>query len=333
MDEPFKRRHAVCLNADGKRNAPMRKTAPPPKASLSLTSFFSADDILPHQEEVSRNQLIRQLLMHLANGHGLMGVDSYFDAIIERENANDTVVSNGIAIPHARLSDLQRPYVGVATSAKGIAFAEDEPPVHLILLVLIPRDQPGLYLQILRALAGILRDRDAARAVSQLKTPEEVMRFFERGGMVLPDYVCAADIMNDEFIALRNNDNLKTCIDCFIANQINEIPVLDRDGDMVGVVSAGALLKVCLPEYLLWMSDLSPIVNFEPFTTILRNEQNTWLSDILLQDFASVQMKAPAVSVAGEMTRHNSSRCYVLNGKKLMGIINLPRFLNKIFRE
>ena len=243
------------------------------------------------------------------------------------------MVSNGIAIPHARLDDLQRPYVGVATSAKGISFSEDHPPVHLILLVLIPRNQPGLYLQILRALANILRDRDAARSVSQLATAEEVMRFFERGGMVLPDYVCAADIMDDEFISLRDNDNLKTCIDCFIAKQINEIPVLDRDGDMVGIVRAGVLLKVCLPEYLLWMSDLSPIVNFEPFTAILHNEQSTWLSEILLEDFASVQMKAPAVSVAGEMTRHNASRCYVLNGKKLMGVINLPLFLNKVFRE
>ncbi len=311
----------------------MLKSAPPPKTNLSLTSFFSADDILIHQEEVSRNQVIRLLLAHLANGHGIMEVDAYYNAIIERENASDTVVSNGIAIPHARLDDLQRPYVGVATSAQGIQFTEDQPPVHLILLVLIPRDQPGLYLQILRALANILRDRDAAKSVSQMKTPDEVMRFFERGGMVLPDYVCAADIMSDEFIALRDNDNLKTVIDCFIAKQITEIPVLDRDGDMSGIVRAGALLKVCLPEYLLWMSDLSPIVNFEPFTTILRNEQSTWLSDILLEDFAAVQMKAPAVSVAAEMTRHNASRCYVLNGKKLMGVINLPRFLNKVFRE
>ncbi|HNX05171.1 MAG TPA: PTS sugar transporter subunit IIA [Opitutales bacterium] len=311
----------------------MRKTPPPPKTSLALTSFFSSDDILIHAEDVSRNEVIRQLLVHLANGHGLMEIDTYYTAIIERENASDTVVSNGIAIPHARLDNLQRPYVGVATSAKGIPFAEDKQPVHLILLVLIPRDQPGLYLQILRALANVLRDREAAESVSQLKTADEVMRFFERGGMVLPDYVCAADIMSDEFIAMRDNDNLKTCIDSFIANQQSEIPVLDRDGDLVGVVSAETLLKVCLPDYVLWMSDLSPIVNFEPFTKVLRNEQNTWLSEFLLQDFAAVQMSAPAVSVAGEMTRHNSSRCYVLNGKKLMGIISLPRFLNKIFRE
>lgn len=311
----------------------MRKKVAPTKSSLALTSFFSADDILIHQEDISRNQLIQHLLMHLASGHGIMEVDGYYNAIIERENANDTVVANGISIPHARLDALQRPYVCVATSAKGIPFADDKPAVHLILLVLIPRDQPGLYLQILRSLASILRDRNAARTVSHLKSAEEVMRFFERGGMVLPEYVCAADIMRDELTTLRNNDNLKTAIDCFIGENLSEIPVVDRDGDMVGVVSAGTLLKVCLPDYLLWMSDLSPIINFEPFTSVLHNEQNTWLSDILLNEYASVQMNAPAVSVAGEMTRRNASKCYVLNGKKLMGIIDLPIFLSKVFRE
>lgn len=311
----------------------MRKTATQSKANLALASFFSADDILIRQDGVTRNQLIRDMLNLMAASHGITETDDYYKAVIDREDASDTVVSRGIAIPHARLDNIQRPYIAVATSQKGVLFAEDKPPVHLILLVLIPNDQPALYLQIIRAMTSILRDHSAARSVAQLNSAEEVMRFFERGGMVLPDYVCAADIMDSTFDFLRNNDNLKTAIDCFIAKQLSEIPVLDRDGDMVGVVSAGALLKVCLPEYLLWMADLSPIVNFEPFTNVLRNEQNTWLSEILSPDFSSVQVSSPAISVAGEMTRQNTSTCYVLNGKKLVGIIDLPLFLNKIFRE
>ena len=311
----------------------MRKKTAPAKNSITLTSFFSVDDILIHQEQISRNQLIRQMLSHLADLHGFMDVDALYNSVIERENVNDTVVSNGLAIPHARIDDLQKPYVAVATSERGIPFAKDKPSAHLILLVLIPRDQPGLYLQILRALATILRDKNASRSASQLKDASEVMRFFERGGMVLPEYVCAADIMRDEIISLRDNDTLKTAIDCFIGEHLSEIPVVDRDGEMVGIVSAGTLLKVCLPEHLLWMSDLSPIINFEPFTNVLYNEQTTWLSEILQNDYAMVQMNAPAVSVAGEMTRRNTSKCYVLNGKKLMGIIDLPAFLNKVFRE
>ena len=311
----------------------MNKTPNKPKAALTLSSFFSAADILVNQSAAGRDALIRKMLERLADRHKLGDIESYFRAIIERESSSDTVLSRGIALPHARIDDIDKPYVEVATSAQGIAFAENKQPVNLILLVLIPSDQPGFYLQIIRAMTSILRDPGTSKKLAGMSSPEEVMRFFERGGLVLPDYVCAADIMDSSFDSLRNNDNLKSAIDAFIAKNLSEIPVLDNDGDMVGVVSVNSLLKVCLPEYLLWMSDLSPIINFEPFTDVLRKEQSSSLSDILDKDFPAVQMSAPAISVAGEFTRRNCTACYVLNDKKLVGVIDLPLFLNKIFRE
>lgn len=312
----------------------MHKTAEKQKSALKLTSFFSVDDILVQQEGLHRNGLIRAMLEHLAKRHGFQEIDTYYNAVIERENTENTMVADGIAVPHGRIDGLAKPYVCVATSELGIQFhAGSGKPVHLVLMVLIPRDQPAFYLQILRALATIMRDPDAPKAVAALKTPGEVMKFFERSGMTLPSHVCAADIMYDPSIVLHSNDSLKTAIDCFISKSVSEIPVVDRDGDMVGVVSAGALLKVCLPDYLLWMSDLSPIINFEPFANVLRKEQSAWLSDILATTYSSVQIDAPAVSVAAELTRNNASRCYVLNDKKLVGVIDLPVFLNKVFRE
>ncbi|MBO7654771.1 MAG: PTS sugar transporter subunit IIA [Kiritimatiellae bacterium] len=310
----------------------MKKNQAPAKLSLHLSSFLSADNVLIHQEGLTRDDLIRKMLKQIAAAHGIH-TEEYYQAVIDRERVVDTVVANGIAIPHARVDKLDRPYVSLATTRDGIVFADDKPPVHLIMLVLIPTDQPALYLQFLKAVSVIAHGENAANRIAALTTPEEVFRYFERGGTVLPDYVCATDIMNTQFDFLRKNDSLKAAIDCFISKQISEIPVLDRDGDMIGIVSAKALLKVCLPDYLLWMDDLSPIINFQPFANVLRNEENTWLSDILSEEFASVQMSDPAISVASQMTNRNVSTCYVLNGKKLIGIIRLPQFLNKIFRE
>ncbi len=311
----------------------MNKPRNKPKDALTLSSFFSAADILIEQDAIDRDGLIRKMLECLAAHHNLADTESYFQAILERESSNDTVLSRGIALPHARIDNLDKPFVAVATSRQGVAFDGNKPPVHLILLVLIPSNQPGLYLQIIRSMASILRDPDTSKKLAELSSPEDVMRFFERGGLVLPDYVCAADIMDSAFDALRNNDNLQSAIDSFIAKDLSEMPVLDNDGDMVGVVSVNSLLKVCLPEYLLWMSDLSPIINFEPFTDVLRKEQSSSLADILVKDFPSVQMSAPAISVAGEFAHRDCSVCYVLNDKKLVGMIGPPLFLKKIFRE
>ncbi|MFW5808155.1 MAG: CBS domain-containing protein, partial [Spirochaetota bacterium] len=114
---------------------------------------------------------------------------------------------------------------------------------------------------------------------------------------------------------------------------MNEIPVVDADGDLVGVVTAYELLHVCLPDYILWMDDLSPILNFEPFSHILQNESSTWLAEIMSQEYAVVNEKDPAITVAQEITKHRSNQAFVLRDKKLVGVITLHNFLNKILRE
>lgn len=301
--------------------------------SRPLTSFFSVDDVLILTGDISREMLIERMLEHLGRNYGFNNLGQYRDAVWAREGMSDTVVGEGIALPHARIDGIDRPYVCVSTVTPGVLFSEWKPLVRLIILVLIPEDTPDLYLQILKALSKILVKPDVAAEVAGLGSAEEVLRFFDRGGLILPDYVCAADIMNTHFDFLRENDSLRCAIDNFTSKNLSEIPVIDADGDMVGVVSAKALLRVCLPDYLLWMEDLSPIINFQPFVHVMKNEGNSWISDILTGEFPSVQMTSPAISVAGEMTRRDASVCYVLNGRKLMGIISLPLFLNKIFRE
>ena len=109
--------------------------------------------------------------------------------------------------------------------------------------------------------------------------------------------------------------------------------VVDKDGDLTGVVTADALLRVCMPDYLLWMDDLSPILLFEPFVNVLRNEESTWLAEILHQEFSAVQVDQPAIAVAEAMTKRNASACYIVKEKKLLGVITLPHFLNKVLRD
>jgi len=303
---------------------------PAPK-TVDLASLFSADDILCDAPQGDRDALLGAMLRRLGENHGLTGLAAIHDAVNERAAAGATVIGHGIAIPHARLERLARPYIAVATSRRGVLF--DETPARLVFLMLVPKNQPALYLQVLRSLSRLLQDEEAAEGVAAMGSPGEIMRFFERGGMVLPDYVCAADIMADPPVVLKDNDSLKTAIDLFVRLQLSEIPVTDGEDDMVGVVSADALLRVCLPDHLLWMRDLSSIIHFEPFASVLRNEETTWLSEIISDDFASVEADDPAISVAAELTRRKAATCYVLGGQKLIGVITLPRFLDKVMRE
>ncbi len=301
---------------------------------IRLTEFFDAHSVLPHCGDMSRDDVIKTLLTRIAAGGGLpLGTDRLVKDVLEREEMGSTVIMDGLAVPHARVEGLNEPCAAIATSERGIVWPGEAGVVHIVFLMLIPRDRPALYLQILRALGTTLKDAAILHQVAAMTSAGEIFRFFESGKAYLPRYITAADIMTRDFKVLRDNDTMQTCVDMFIKERISEIPILDRDGDLTGIVRAGELLKLCLPEYLLWMNDLTPIANFEPFAEVLENERKTWLSDILVKEFPCVTPDAPAVAVAGEMTRYQSSKCYVREGDKLVGVVLLTRFLSKLFRE
>ena len=304
-------------------------------ADIRLTSFFGVGDVMPHCGELSRDEIVRRLVEGIYRTGRVppTGIEETTAAVLKREAAGSTVIMDGLALPHARIDGLAEPRIAIATSERGIVWPGEDSPVHVALLLLIPRDKPALYLQILRALTTALKDDATLRTVAAMTNAGDIFRFFESGKAYLPRYITAADIMTRDFLTLRDTDTLQACVDTFIENHVSEIAVLDRDGDLKGVVRAGELLRVCLPEYLLWMSDLTPIANFEPFAQVLENERRTWLSEILVKEFPVVTPDTPAIQVAGEMTRFKSSKCYVREGGKLVGVVRLPRFLNKIFRE
>ena len=300
---------------------------------VKLTHYFTADDVLIDAEGLARDELIHRLLARLDERHGIGDVEAIYQAVLAREALSGTNVAPGIAFPHARITGLKRLYVAVATSRGGVQFSVDAPPVQLVVLFLIPTRMPALYLQILRSLAKILADPSAAGKVASFATPGEVVHFFDRGGQVFPPHLCAVDVMEEGPKPLTEHEPLKNAIDRFVGEGLSELAVVDADGDIVGVVSAKALLKVCLPEYLLWMGDLSPIVNFEPFIDVLRGEASSSLEDIITDEFAALQLGDPAISAVGAFTRGNASVCYVLDGRRLKGVVTLTSFLNKIFRE
>ncbi|MCK7473929.1 MAG: CBS domain-containing protein [Rhodopseudomonas palustris] len=138
--------------------------------------------------------------------------------------------------------------------------------------------------------------------------------------------------MENVDVFLNESNNLKDAINMFIQTGCLNVPVIDIEGNLVGEVTARELMEVCLPRYILWMDDMDPIIHFEPFQNMLAQEDNTWLAEILNYNMAVVQKDEPLMKAAIQMTKKEVSRVYVLDDKKLIGIITLQYFLNRILR-
>ena len=301
---------------------------------LHLTTFFKVEDVLPHCGDMSRDEVVRTLITGIATRNKLSGCDGLADDVLAREKASSTVLMDGLAVPHARVEGLDRPYAAIATSERGIKWSEESPSkVHIVFLILTPREDPALYLKVLHVLGTTLSDREQFNLVAAMSNAGEIYRFFESGEAYLPRFLTAADIMKREYKSLRFDDTLKTCINALISEHTSELPVVDSTGCLKGVARADNLLRACMPEHFLWMDDISEILDFEPFVQVLDDESTTPLTTILDEKYPTVSPDSPAVQIACEMMRHKSSKCYVCEGDRLVGVVKLTEFLNKIFRE
>jgi len=301
---------------------------------VHFSSLFTSCQVHCHTPLTERNSVIQELVHALgpALEHGEL--DKVVQQLIEREDNMPSVLAPGIAVPHARIRGLKRLVVAMATSRRGIRFnKKPEGLAKLIILVLTPHDSPALWLQTLSSLARILKAPGTAETVAQLDSDEQIWHFFDRGGLILPDYVCAGDIMRREFTRVHADDTCATAIDLFVKHQLADLPVVDKEDRLVGLVTADALLKVCLPDYILWMQDLSPIINFEPFAELLRNEGKTWLADIMSDDYVTVAENAPAIEVAKGMCKRGVRQVLVVRGEMLVGVIAIEDFITKVLRE
>ncbi len=302
--------------------------------NVRFSSLFTPEHVICHTDTTDRNQLLMEMLHKLAMVQGIGNVEQAYKELLERENQVPTVVGPGIAMPHVRLTAIDHIIVGIATSKDGIQYAGSTGmPVKLIILTLAPKSAPGAYLQAMSSLAKICHEPDTADKVAELAAPEKIWDFFDKGGVILTEHLQACDIMNPVTVKLYEYDTLERAIDLFVRHQVRDVPVIDKDGDLIGVVSTQELLRVCLPDYILWVEDLTPIINFQPFEEILRKESKTWLTEIMTFDYATVSEDAPAAQVAKEFARRRVDHAYVLRGKTLIGVVSLAIFLNKILRE
>lgn len=97
----------------------------------------------------------------VAAGH-LVEAKCFMTKLTEREGQGSTAFGNGVALPHARVEELDRNFLVVGRSREGIDFdARDGAPVHLIFMSGISSDQ-AQYLQLISRISWLVRN-DALR--------------------------------------------------------------------------------------------------------------------------------------------------------------------------
>jgi mannitol/fructose-specific phosphotransferase system IIA component (Ntr-type) len=108
-------------------------------------------------------------------GGGLGDPASILGLVLKREEEGSTFFNEGVAFPHARVENLEKPVVAMGVTRQGVADISTEKPVENIFLVLTPADSPDTQVRILGILARVSRNRHLLLKIQSCRTPEEVL--------------------------------------------------------------------------------------------------------------------------------------------------------------
>lgn len=120
------------------------------------------DMIIPELEAQDREGALREMVGFLKKRGKITKEKDLYEKLLQRENLGSTAIGEGVAIPHCKMKGLKTPVLLLAISRKGINFYSlDGQPSKIFFLVVSSPDNPSLNLQILAAIAHLVRKADS----------------------------------------------------------------------------------------------------------------------------------------------------------------------------
>lgn len=280
----------------------------------------------------NRREAIAELVQLLHGHMNHVDPDAAVEAVLAREHVSSTVIAPGLAVPHARFDGLTSPRVAVGTSSRGIDFhTPGDEPVRIVVLVLTPKEDPDAYLRVLAGISKALGTADARKRLIVTSSPGEMHSALLATSEHLPAHLDAADVMNANPPLILESATLADAIHTLCRLNVMDVPVVDEDRDVRGVISLEDFLHLSLPPHLLWMDDLSSIRNFEPFTELLQKDMDMKVADFMREEYLAVSSDTPAIQLA-KLFMINETRCIlVVDQGRLSGVVSLQRFVGQLF--
>ena len=138
---------------------------------MDIKEFLAPSDVFIGIRGSNKTQVLEDLCRRAAS---TLKVDAnkITADILKREELGSTAVGGGVAIPHARIADVKRPFGLLARLKSVIEFdAIDSQPVDLVFLLLLPTAPAGEQLNALALVARRLRDADTVRNARRAMDP------------------------------------------------------------------------------------------------------------------------------------------------------------------
>lgn len=135
----------------------------------------------------------------------------------------------------------------------------------------------------------------------------------------------AQDIMTTEVISVRLDTSLKDLAKKFVETRFSNLPVLDKDGDLVGVISETDLIEQHKPLHIPTVMTLFDWVftfgSEKDFQEEVDRVTATTVGELYCKDPITCSPEDSVRDLAALMSQHKVHLLPVVSDKKMLGVV------------
>lgn len=129
----------------------------------------------------TKEAVLEEISRAVAEAEPCLNAERLQEVLTDREALQSTGIGEGVAIPHGKISGLNRIVASFARSVKGVDFESiDGQPTHLFFLLVVPEHSGGKHLKALARISRFFRDADFRQKLISASTLEDVFHSIEQ---------------------------------------------------------------------------------------------------------------------------------------------------------
>lgn len=131
---------------------------------MKIHKLLMQDMIITDLSSQKREEVLKEMVDFLKKKHKISKGKELYQKLLQREELGSTAIGGGVAIPHCKMKGVKDPIVLLSISRKGVQFHSlDGKPSYIFFLVISSPENPSLNLQILAAIAHLVRKANSLK--------------------------------------------------------------------------------------------------------------------------------------------------------------------------
>ena len=142
---------------------------------MKITDILKKEHIIKELNSCDKKNVLDELSSFLEDKGEITRKENLLVALIEREKLGSTGIGENVAIPHAKISEIDNIITVFGRSKNGVEFESlDQKPVNFIFLVMAPENSTGQHLKVLARISRLFKNPSLRESVLSANEADQI---------------------------------------------------------------------------------------------------------------------------------------------------------------